>query len=324
MKPVVKGLVWAGIVASLAWQARQHDTPVVRWLAPLLHAQNIAAKDAGVSVSQSELDLALQHYLWRRGESLEELSSGQQAQTRRVVIRSLLDQKRLRQARARDSLPSVESDVQSELSQFARMLAFEGGRRDVALNAGLDSEASFEQSVRESLLDERWLNGRLFSAPASLQVREWFQAHRDQLRVPAAYHAAHLFLSRHEPGKPDRAAEMRQIAAQHASGADWSALVSEHSEDERTRHREGDLGWFTAHRMPAGFIAAVQKLRPGQVSAPVETSLGWHLFKLIEARPMRVPELAEMEAEITMMLSHRAKDQALPQLMNSLRAEAAP
>lgn len=315
MRQVVKGLVWTGVVASLVWQARQRDTPLIRWLAPLLQAQNVAVEKAGATVSQSELDLSLQQYLWRRGESLETLPVANLAGVRSSVVRDLLDQKLLRRARGASEDQNMMTATQREISHFSRMVSFDASRGQAALEAALHTERSFEQSVHEALLDERWLDERLSSKAKEDETTRWYEAHREQLRVPAACHAAHLFLSRHEPGKPDRFAEIQQLAAQLASGADWSALVSEHSEDERTRRRGGDLGWFTIRRMPSEFMAAVLRLRPGQVSAPVESSLGWHIIKLVEAKPERVPELDEVKAEIAAMLGNQAKEQAWPAVL---------
>jgi len=310
MSHAVKCLAWAGVVAGLAWQARQHDTPLIRWLAPLLQAQQIAAKANDVAVSQTELDLALQQHLWRRGESLESLPAEKQAEARSAVIQSLLAQKKVREARGESDGATVLASTQNEVSQFTRMLGFEESRRQAALEAAQHTEQSFEQSIREALLDERWLDQRLSDQASEGEVAQWYTAHRDQLSVPAAYHAAHLFLSSHERDKPDRSAEIQQLAAGLANGADWSELVSERSEDERTRHRNGDLGWFTANRMPADFMAAVKPLRPGQVSAPIQTALGWHIIKLIAVKPARVPELAEVRAEIEAMLGNRHYDKA--------------
>lgn len=325
MKAGLQALAWAGVVAGLAWQVRQHDTPLLRWLAPLVQAQDVAAQSAGETVTQTELDLALQQHLWRRGESLEALSSARQAEARSRVLGDLLDQKRVRRARAAEpARAAAQPQVQIELSRFARMLGFEDGRREAAWRAGLHSETSFERSVHDSLLDEHWLDGKLSVSIPFVQVTDWYHAHREQLRVPAAHHAAHLFLSRHEPGKPDRSAEMHPLAAQLTRGADWSTLVSEHSEDARTAQRGGDLGWFSTHRMPAAFMAAVQGLRSGQVSAPIETDLGWHIIKPIEARPARVPELPEVQAEIAAMLEHQAQEQAVAALLHSLHATPSP
>ena len=61
--------------------------------------------------------------------------------------------------------------------------------------------------------------------------------------------------------------------------------------------------------MPADFIAAVQKLQPGQTSPPVLTRLGWHLIHLIERRQSRLPSLEEARAEIHTALESKALNQ---------------
>lgn len=311
MNQVAQGVLWAGIVVALAWQAGSQDTWLVRFLAPFLPVPQIAPDGQDVTLSHTEVGLALQGRLWRRGERLESLSPTQQAEARNATIRDLVDQKLLRSARGPEGELVARREVQNELSQFARMLAFEKGRSDAALKKGLHKESSFERWVHNLLLDELWLDQRLASPPTPAAVRDWYEAHKENLRVPRTYQAAHLFLSRHEPGKPDRSSEMLRLSARLADGADWFGLVSEWSEDERTRHRGGVLGWATPPRMPAEFMRPLEQMRPAQISLLVETRLGWHIIKLIESKPTHVPPLADVTAEIGAMLGHRQQRNAI-------------
>jgi len=69
--------------------------------------------------------------------------------------------------------------------------------------------------------------------------------------------------------------------------ADFLKAAQEHSDDEHTRKVFGKLGRVSATAIPAPpldkeSVEAALKLKPGEVSAPVRSAYGWHLFKCLE------------------------------------------
>ncbi len=66
--------------------------------------------------------------------------------------------------------------------------------------------------------------------------------------------------------------------------SDFSALAKEHSVGP-SANRGGDLGVFTKDRMVEEFSAAAFKLKPGEVSKPVETKFGIHIIKSLGKYP---------------------------------------
>ena len=104
--------------------------------------------------------------------------------------------------------------------------------------------------------------------------------------------------------------------------ATFDELVAQHSEDERTKARHGDLGWFGSSRMPADFIQAVESLRLGAVSPPIETKLGWHLLKLLDSKNARDLTFEEVREEIICHLHNDQRERALKAVLSELRSTA--
>jgi peptidyl-prolyl cis-trans isomerase SurA len=65
--------------------------------------------------------------------------------------------------------------------------------------------------------------------------------------------------------------------------ADFVALARAHSEDASAT-RGGDLGWLSPGDTVPEFERAMSALKPGEVSAPVQTPFGWHLIQVLERR----------------------------------------
>jgi len=79
-----------------------------------------------------------------------------------------------------------------------------------------------------------------------------------------------------------KADELYQKAT--APGADFEKLARENSIGP-SADKGGDLGVFTKDRMVEEFSAVAFKLKPGEISKPVETKFGIHIIKLIAKFP---------------------------------------
>lgn len=173
------------------------------------------------------------------------------------------------------------------------------------------TEAELKQRIAAEQAAQRELETRM-PRITEAQARAWYDAHKESLRIPPAFHAAHVFLTRHEKTKPDREAEIRAIHRRITTqDITFAAAAAQFSEDQRTKTLQGDLGWFTRERMPADFIRVVESLKPDQISQPFLTGLGWHIVRLIETRPSRLPAFEESKAEILAMLDLKAREAAL-------------
>ena len=297
------------------------------WWEPL-HAlvggdRRVAIVD-GVVIRQSDVSSALRERLWLRGEAWHSLAPKVQQECRQQALEALVRQQLVRLTRKRGPASPIATD--DELHWFQRQLAFSEGRYAESLaGQGLDETLLLRQ-MEAKLLDQGWIESSLTSSTATVSdsdARAWFEANHRVLLAPEAFRAAHLFLSSHDPAQPDRHRKIQQIEAEvRADKSVFEQRIEELSEDERTKHRGGDLGWFTSARMPADFVSACASLRPGEISAPVQTDLGWHLIKLIDRKPARPLTFEEVKDEIVAHLTNARRQAAVSAFINDLRHRA--
>lgn len=73
-----------------------------------------------------------------------------------------------------------------------------------------------------------------------------------------------------------------QILAKARKGDDFAKLADDASDDPSAKRNHGSLGRFTREQMVKPFADAAFALRPGEVSALVETPFGFHVIKRTE------------------------------------------
>src|SRR4029453_4328034 len=124
--------------------------------------------------------------------------------------------------------------------------------------------------------------------PNEAEARRYYDEHRSALDEPSRLRASHLFLAAPEAYPAEvitaKRSLIEELSKRLAAGESFLALVAEFSEDDATKKRGGDLGYFASEPMLPVVFAAAQRLRPGESSAPVRSRLGFHLTRLMESR----------------------------------------
>ncbi|HXF95440.1 MAG TPA: peptidyl-prolyl cis-trans isomerase [Gemmatimonadales bacterium] len=121
------------------------------------------------------------------------------------------------------------------------------------------------------------------------ELRRYLEDHEDDFRRPAVAYLSYVALDRRLNAADSAAAQARarEVRAEAARSPEaFERLAREVSADSASGARGGDLGWFKRDdpRFAPQFLAAVRGLRPGQVSQPILTELGWEIIRLEEAR----------------------------------------
>ena len=96
--------------------------------------------------------------------------------------------------------------------------------------------------------------------------------------------ARHILIQTSDVVSSEEALEKVQLLKQRIdSGEDFAQIATANSDDKGSAADGGNLGWVNPGTMVREFEEAMDKLKPGEISAPVKTQFGWHLI-LVEDR----------------------------------------
>jgi len=117
----------------------------------------------------------------------------------------------------------------------------------------------------------------------------------------------------------DKEDDAKAIIAELNKGGDFAKLAKEKSKDPGSKDNGGDLDWGPSARYVKPFADAITSMQKGQTSAvPVKTDFGYHVIRLDDVRPLKVPEFSELKEQFR----QRAQQQQIQKLVMELRQKA--
>jgi foldase protein PrsA len=146
-------------------------------------------------------------------------------------------------------------------------------------------------------------------------ARRYFDRHEADFSIPETVDLAVIQAKTRGPIRAARQ-EIRQ-------GDTFAEAAHRHTTDEVARENGGAQGWIVAGSLPGPLGDAVDKLRPGQVSGPVEGPGGWYLLTIYGRRPAKDYTFAEVKTDIIDQLTRERRDAALARWLEGQRASAA-
>jgi peptidyl-prolyl cis-trans isomerase C len=112
-------------------------------------------------------------------------------------------------------------------------------------------------------------------------------------------------------------AAAKDIAKKLSEGYDFAALAREISEDEGSREKGGNLGYFTNDMLDPIFTKVAFATKKGDTSEPFESKFGWHILQVQNRRKAAEPSFEEMRSEILNFMTY----DEIQNILKSLRAE---
>jgi peptidyl-prolyl cis-trans isomerase SurA len=141
------------------------------------------------------------------------------------------------------------------------------------------------QEMALNMLRQRDVYSRIYVSPREIDhcvVKRKSSPGEDQ-----EYSIQHILVAVPASATPEQAEERatraQGIYERARRGEDFAQLAISYS-DAGTALEGGDIGWRRANQLPSFAADAIPALAPGEVTAPIRTPSGLHLFKLVEVR----------------------------------------
>jgi peptidyl-prolyl cis-trans isomerase C len=242
-----------------------------------------------------------------------------QAASSHSIAKRLAANEKLRQLSIHESA-SVSEESERLRHQFGDDSAWQK-----RLDGAHISESRLRVSLRENLCGRQWIERSLADQPAidEQTLHDYYAQHLQAFVQPARFRASHIFLAAPPGTLPEIVEAKRKLIDAIADrlrggGEEFDALVWEASEDEATKSRGGDLGYFCDSRIPQDFFNTVSHLKVGEVPKMFRSALGFHIVQLTETKPARQMSFEEARSEILTRLTNAHRREAVENLASRL------
>lgn len=183
-----------------------------------------------------------------------------------------------------------------------------------AVKKGLDRNPDIATQLdlsRQQVLVRAYLQDYIKANPISDDaMKQEFEQIKSQLG-DREFKARHVLV--------DNEAEAENIISQIKKGTKFDKIASEKSKDLGTKSKGGELDWSPAGNYVKPFAEALVKLQKGQFTQePVQSQFGWHVIRLDDVRPLKLPAFEEVKTTMQQRLQQKQIDVAI----NELRAKA--
>ena len=108
------------------------------------------------------------------------------------------------------------------------------------------------------------------------------------------------------------------LVARLRGGADFASTARAESDDQESGQRGGSLGPLRAEMLPPEVSSVVTKLKPGQISDPVKTQFGIHIFSVAP------PTLEDMRPMLQQQVQNQIAQEEVKKLQQAAKVDLDP
>ena len=154
--------------------------------------------------------------------------------------------------------------------------------RDQVERAGIRF-SSFYNYLHEQMLTQhlQQMESRRLVRVTEDEIDNFIRLHADRLQTDTRYRLAHILIAVPRQPNPTEIGRLRgkaQRLAERVRGGERFASLALTESDGRNALNGGDIGWRSAAELPSFAADAIGKLETGQVTDPLRSPSGFHLF----------------------------------------------
>ena len=296
----------------------------------------VVAKVNGTELSSELLKremIAYQLLANRQGKNIETEDEGKIAKglLMKAIDDELIYQQGLKQNISIDSA-TIDHELSHIQSQFPDKNLFLA-----ALAAQRLTFDVLKKNIKKTLVKEEFVRANIASEVQvhDDKVKSFYDKNKDTFIKPETFKISHIYVSIPAPGdgeaesvedrakakeiidwvKNEARKKINQALSALKNGDPFTSVAKEFSEDPKTFDKGGDLGFMMKNQTLPEVSSAMVKLKVGEMSSIIESSLGFHIIQLTEKKESHVIPLDEVKPEI---LNHLLKLETEKQLKNYL------
>ena len=273
------------------------------------------------AITLGELQESIYSY---RAENASQRSGPSDDELRRDFLNRLIDNRLQLQEADREKVVVEEVELNEEFlerikrygakteEEFAKLVRGQGVTVD-----------AIKKRLREGLKVQKLIRRKvtLRVSVTEAEITRYLDENRSKLETGLSFHARHILITpetNDDTGWESARIKAEMLRTQLEDGADFVELARQHSRDASAKDG-GDLGTLKRGELAPEIESELLTLGPGQVSRPVRSPLGLHVFRLESKDSL---ESASIRQQIRDILYRQQFDSRLEAWLKEIKLRA--
>jgi len=282
----------------------------------------------GDIITLRELDSAFEPYRTRIDDTYQGPDKGKVvADAKRSLLNRMIENLLINQEAQKSAITIQDEEIMASIGEMLsqKKMTMEDFKKSLAREG--TSFEDYKKEVRDSLLRMRVLRKEVRSriAVSDEEIGEYYRLHRDDYEGVDAVRLKQILLlfskSMDADAKAGLQAEALDILRQLRAGASFDALAARFSQGPAAE-AGGDVGYVEKGAMLPEVEKAAYSLKKNQISDLIESSVGFHIIKVIDRRGGGVKSMEDVRAEIKSRLENEKLDKKYDSWVSELREKS--
>lgn len=207
-------------------------------------------------------------------------------QSGREILAQMIRDELVRQGARKYGIEVTEEDLAAELDRVRQQFGSDASLQEALAQYGMTMDGLRDQ-LRTSLLLEAIAAKDV--KVSEDELKKYYDEHKDEFKEQEQVKARHILVADEKTAK--------EIKKELVAGADFAELAKAKSTDTASKDAGGDLGYFAQGAMDPAFEKVAFSLKIGETSEPVKSSYGYHIIRVEDKKPERIPSLEEIRKD---------------------------
>ena len=217
----------------------------------------------------------------------------------------------------RKGVEVTDAEIDEAIREFRTMLELQMGGDTQAVDAMLAqqgiTDAELRMQAEQDLLAEKLISQSRDISVSDQRARQFYNQNQAMFQQQESALVRHILV--------DDEDEAKTLAGRLKEGGSFESLARQHSTCRSAPHG-GELGAITREQVVPEFADVAFSLSVGEISDPVESSLGWHIIQVHRRQEEGTVSFEEVKEDLKMMLAAQRLQEAALELIEELRDDA--
>lgn len=276
-------------------------------------------------ITQREVDIMLapvysQYRSMYKGEELIKMLED----VREKILKQLIEDRLIFSEAKKLNITIEEKEIDARIDEMRSKVGSERELENMLNEQNLtlnELRARYKEKIMIRKLVDQKVGAKIIITP--LEVKNYYNGNKDSFMQPEEIRLRSILIkpSKERGGEAGALQVIRDLMKRLKEGCGFEGLAKEYS-DTPGVDESGSMGYVKKGDLMPQIEKIVFNLKEGEITEIIQSSLGYHIFKVDEKKIRRMRELAEVRQDIEEFLYREKAGQKLKGWIDSLAKSA--